>query len=169
MKKIMKWAGRSAWVLPLGLVISGCSSESSTSAVDENHGEKAPSTGGAKATAYSGAMLIAGGTYQLNPRICGIYKESEAYDIEVEGPGTAPDGEKLYFSLSSTGNAVRLDLGVDGRFESSDRILIGGQHVTEPFALDVVGGNLTIAKLVMVDGNGQKVDDHASLKIDCSN
>lgn len=169
MKKIMKWAGRSAWVLPLGLMISGCSSENGTSAVDENHGAKTSSAGGAKATAYSGAMQIAGGTYQLSPTICVIHKEGEVYDIEVEGQGTAPDGEKFYFGLSSTGNAVRLNLGVDGRFESSDRILTGGQHVTEPFALDVAGRNLTIAKLVMVDGNGQKVDDHASLKIDCSN
>lgn len=78
------------------------------------------------------------------------------------------DSEKIYFELSSTGNEMIVNLGVDTPFQSSDRRLRAGQYVTEAFTLDVSDQSLSIPRLVLGDERGERVDENASLRIDCN-
>ena len=48
------------------------------------------------------------GTYEFTTTVCRIFLEDNFEDIEIMGPGTAPDGENFYFELSSTGNSTGL-------------------------------------------------------------
>lgn len=122
----------------------------------------------APAAKHSGVLQTKQGAYHFAPTTCIFHKEDGVDDIEIAGPGTAPDGEKFYFELSSTGNEVAVKLGADSSYQSSDRKLVAGRHVTEAFALNVSGQSLSVPKLVLADRNGQKVDDNASLQIDCA-
>lgn len=161
-----KSRARRVLTLSLGLLaIAACTPETSTDGAAASADAAAPA---APATKHSGVLQTKQGAYRFTPTSCIFHKENGVYDIEIEGPGTAPDGEKFYFELTSTGNGVAVKLGVDGRYQSSDRKLIAGQHVTEAFTLDVSDKSLSIPKLVLADSNGQRVDDSASLRIDCN-
>lgn len=164
-----KSRGRRVLTLSLGLLaIAACSSETSTDGAAATADATAPTAPTASANKHSGVLQTKQGAYRFTPTSCTFHKEDGVYDIEIEGPGQAPDGEKFYFELTSTGNGVAVQLGVDGRFQSSDRKLIAGRHVTEAFTIDVSGQSLSIPKLVLADSNGRRVDDSASLRIDCN-
>lgn len=115
----------------------------------------------------AGVLETTAGSYGFTPQTCAIYQDEGAYDIEMGGPGTAPDGEVFYFEFSSTANALSVDLGVDSRFASAERVLQAGRHVSEEFTVQVEGEVLSIAGLVLVDENGQLIDEAASLRVDC--
>jgi hypothetical protein len=162
----MKSRGSRVLTLSLGLLaIAACSSETATDGAVASADATASTAPAAK---HSGVLETKQGAYRFTPTSCIFHKENGVYDIEIEGPGQAPDGEKIYFELTSTGNGVAVKLGVDGRYQSSDRKLVAGQHVTEAFTLDVSDQSLSIPKLVLADSNGQKVDDSASLRINCN-
>jgi hypothetical protein len=114
-----------------------------------------------------GVLKTSAGVYEFTPTTCAIYKEDGVDDIEIQGPGTAPDGEKFYFELSSTGNAITIELGVEAPFKTSDRQIRAGQYVSKAFTVDVSGLTISVPSLVLVDEKGQPVDINASLRIDC--
>lgn len=121
----------------------------------------------AEAGERTGILQTSAGAYEFTPSNCLVYDEGGVYDIEIQGPGTAPDGEKLFFSFSSTGNEMTVQLGVDEPFRSSDREFRAGQYVSEPFTVDVSDGAISVSGIVLVDQQRQTVDADASLRIDC--
>lgn len=151
--------------LPLSLLaLAACSPEQGA----EDAVVSAGPTSAANAGKHSGVLQTAKGAYRFTPASCLFHKEDGIDDIEIEGPGQAPDGEKFYFELSSTGNAMTIKLGVDRPFQTPERQLVAGRHVTEAFTLNVSPQSLSVPKLVLKDGNGEQVDDSASLQIDCN-
>ncbi len=115
-----------------------------------------------------GVLETSGGAYKFTPTLCAFHKEDGVDDVEIHGPGQAPDGEKFYFEFSSQGNEMIVKLGADGQFESPERRLVAGMHVSEAFDVNVSGKSLTVPRLVLKDGQGEQVDDNASLQIDCN-
>lgn len=127
-----------------------------------------PQTNAANITVESkGILETSTGSYVFTPSTCVIYNDDGVDDIEIQGPGTAPDGEKFFFEFTSTGNAVTINLGVDSRFTSSERKFQAGQHVSKKFTFDVSGSIISVSGLTLVDNQGQAVDAEASLRIDC--
>lgn len=151
--------------LPLSLLaLAACSPEQGA----EDPVVSAGPTPAANAGKHSGVLQTAKGAYRFTPSTCVFHKEDGVDDIEIEGPGQTPDGEKFYFEFSSTGNEMIVKLGVDTPFQSPERRLSAGQHVSEAFTLDVSSQSLSVPKLVLKDGNGEQVDDSASLQINCN-
>lgn len=120
------------------------------------------------AAAETGVLETSAGRYHFTPTTCAIYRQDGVDDIEIQGPGTAPDGEKFFFGLSSTANAITVGLGVDSPFASPERQLMAGQYVSQEFTIVASGQQLSVAALVLVDENRALVDDSATLHIDCS-
>lgn len=137
------------------MVLAGCSPEAATTPAAAAGSEPA------------GILSTSAGVYTFTPTVCGIYREDDFNDIEIGGQGQAPDGEKFYFELSSTGNAMTINLGAEGPFDSSERQLMAGQHVSKSFTVDVSGNVFSVTGLVLVDENFRPVDDNASLTITC--
>lgn len=65
-----------------GLILAGCSAEAENTAP------------GNSAAAMRGVLETSAGLYEFTPTTCAIYRQDGADDIEVQGPGTASDGEK---------------------------------------------------------------------------
>lgn len=127
--------------------------------------ERAPAEAASTRIAASGVIDTASGRYTFTPRVCAIHKEDGVDDIEISGPGTSPDGAKVFVDFSSTANELSIALGVDTPFSSPDRQLKAGQYVTEPMDIRVDGRTIHVANLTLRDG-----DDHllpGSLRIDC--
>jgi len=158
----LSWRGLT---LPLSLLaLAACSPEQGA----EDAVVSAGPTSAANTGKHSGVLQTAKGAYSFTPTSCIFHKEDGVDDIEIEGPGQTPDGEKFYFEFSSTGNEMIVKLGVDTPFQSPERRLSAGQYVTEAFILNVSPQSLSVPKLVLKDGNGEQVDDSASLQIDCN-
>ena len=115
-----------------------------------------------------GLLETSAGTYEFTPKTCAIYEDEGVFDIEIQGPGTAPDGEVFYFDFSSTGNEMGLALGVDAPFKSSDRKIQAGQFVSKLFEVEVSQKVISVRDLTLVDEQGQLVDSNATLRIDCN-
>ena len=107
------------------------------------------------------------GTYEFTTTVCGIFLEDNFEDIEIMGPGTAPNGENFYFQLSSTGNSMTISIGSEGPFDSSDRQLQAGQHVSEPFTVETSGEFISVPHITLVDEVGWRIIGDASLRINC--
>lgn len=138
------------------LMLVGCSAEA-----------EAPTAQTAPAAA-SGSMETTAGRYEFTPTTCAFYEQDGAYDIELRGPGTTPDGEKLFFELSSTANALTIGLGVDRPYASPERKIQAGRVVSQEFDIVVTGEKLSVKDLVLVNENGAPVGNGANLSIDCS-
>src|SRR5690606_12925738 len=136
------------------LMLTGCSAEA-----------EAPTSESA-AVAIS-ALETSAGRYEFTPTTCAIYSQDGFDDIEIQGPGTTPDGEKFFFELSSTANAMTIGLGVDGPFASPERRIQAGRVYSQEFTIVASGRQLSVAGLVLVDENGASIDDGATLTIDC--
>lgn len=115
-----------------------------------------------------GTLQTSAGAYEFTPRSCLIHIEDGVPDIEIQGPGIAPDGEKLYFDFSSTANEMSIELGVDTAFTSTDRVLKAGQFVSKAFTVEVSENIISVADVHLIDEQGALVDANASLRIDCS-
>jgi hypothetical protein len=139
-------------------ILMACSSESSTPAP----------TSRVTTEKSTGILQTSMGTYEFTPINCAIHRENGVDDIEIRGPGTAPDGERIHFDLSSTANEVAVGLGVDSPFSSPKRQLKAGKYSSQEFAIVLSGSAIIISKLVLVDGQGQSIDSNASLRIDCA-
>lgn len=137
------------------LMLTGCSAEA-----------EAPTSESSAAVATS-ALETSAGRYEFTPTTCGIHSQDSFDDIEVQGPGTAPDGEKFFFELSSTANAMTIGLGVDRPFASPERRIQAGRVYSQEFTIVASGRQLSATGLVLVDENGASIDDGATLTIDC--
>lgn len=115
-----------------------------------------------------GVLQTSTATYAFTPVTCVIYMEDGVPDIEVQGPGLAPDGESFYFDFSSTANEMTIELGVDEPYESMGRKLQAGQYVSTAFEVDVSDSIISVTGLDLVDGQSEPVDASASLRIDCN-
>jgi len=111
-----------------------------------------------------GTLHTVRGAYDFAPIACAIYKDGDFYDIEVHGPGTSPDGEKVYVEFSSTAEALDMSFGVDSVFASSDKKL----QSAGPLQISVDGSKIKVVKIKLVDQDRQVVDANATLSIDCS-
>lgn len=120
------------------------------------------------ASTSPGILETSTGLYEFTPTSCIIYIEDGVPDIEIQGPGTAPDGEDFYFDFSSTANEMTIVLGMDAPYVSSDRKLQAGQFVSNAFTVEASGDTVSVTGLNLVDEQGQPVDTNASLRIDCS-
>ncbi len=137
------------------LMLTGCSAEA-----------EAPTLESSAAVAIS-ALETSAGRYEFMPTTCGIYSQDGANDIEIQGPGSAPNGEKFFFELSSTANAMTIGLGVDSPFASPERRIQAGRVYSQEFTIVASGRQLSAAGLVLVDENGASIDNGATLTIDC--
>ncbi|MBB6261090.1 hypothetical protein FHS77_001638 [Paenochrobactrum gallinarii] len=138
------------------LMLAGCSAEA-----EAPPAESVPAAG-------SGILETSAGRYEFTPTTCAFYEQDGAYDIELRGPGTTPDGEKLFFELSSTANALTIGLGVDRPYASPERQLKAGRIYSQEFDIVVADEKLTINDLVLVNEDGAPVGDGATLSINCS-
>lgn len=127
-------------------------------------------SGGALAQAGTntptGVVQTQSGPYNFAPAVCAVHIEDGEPDIEISGPGTSPDGEKIFVDFSSTANELTIALGVDRRFSSSDRELKAGQYVTEKFDIEVSGSTIRVPGLVLADASGAR--QPGSLEIKCA-
>lgn len=114
------------------------------------------------ASKSSGVVETAAGRYTFAPTTCAIHREGDVMDIEIGGPGKAPDGEKIYVEFSSTADTLSVELGVDTPFASSERTLNARQFVSR---MNVSGKTIRVADLELVDHNGAR--QSGSLQIDC--
>ncbi|PWJ83741.1 hypothetical protein C7441_108135 [Pseudaminobacter salicylatoxidans] len=137
------------------LLLTGCSAEA-----------EAPTSKNSTGVAIS-VLETTTGRYEFTPTTCGIYSQDDFDDIEIQGPGTAPNGEKFFFQLSSTANAMTIGLGVDRPFASPERQIQAGRVYSQEFTIVTSGRQLSVAGLVLVDENGASIDDRATLTIDC--
>lgn len=119
------------------------------------------------AAAKTGVLETSAGRFEFTPTACIIYSQDGVDDIEIQGPGTAPDGEKFFFELSSSANAMTIGLGVDGPFASPERQLKAGGIGSQEFTILTSGRQLSVADLMLVDENGAPIDGRAALSIDC--
>lgn len=150
--------------LPLTVLASLCLVMTACGNGAENPQPEVPAT----AEKATGVLQTSLGDYRFTPTVCTLHKEDGFDDIEIHGPGTGPDGEEFYFELSSTGNHIVLQLGVNGPFASSERKLQAGQHLSEEFAVEVSGRKFSVPNVILVDENGQQIDTSAKLEVDCS-
>ena len=120
-------------------------------------------------TSYTGVLKTAQGDYTFEPTVCGVYQEDNFDDIEIHGPGTAPDGEAFFFELSSTAESLSLALGVNKPMTHSDRVIKAGRWSSESFVVAISEDRkqFSAKDIVLVDWNQNRIDGLASLEIDC--
>ena len=130
--------------------------------------ESAPAAAASHAVAATdhrtGVVETAAGRYRFTPSTCAIHDEDGVPDIEVGGPGTAPDGEPIHVGFSSTARALDIHLGVDTPFASPERSLradVGGGDMP----IEVTGRTIRVAELELVDDAGGRAA--GSLLIEC--
>ena len=126
----------------------------------------------AVASASAAAVLSTGaGDYRFTPQTCAVTQEGGAHDIEIEGPGTTPDGEPFWLSFSSTGDELELALGVDQRFANSERSLKAGGHISSPLAVQVEGKRVRVSgiELLRIEERRESVPvpGPVALDVDC--
>lgn len=143
------------------LALYGCNA-----ATEPPAAKTAPAASRAVATSsYSGIVDTAKGRYTFTPTTCVMYQDGDVLDIEVGGPGTAPDGEKIFVGFSSTANELSIGLGVDTAFASSDRTMKAGEFVSKKMRLEVAGKTIRVSELDLVDQSGNH--QTGSLEINC--
>ena len=140
--------------------------------VEGNPAPAATPTGAAPASAPAGGLLSTGaGDYRFTPQTCAVTREGGEHDIEIEGPGTTPDGEPFWLSFSSTGDELALALGVDKRFASSERSLKAGGHISSPLAVQVEGKRVRVSgiELLRIEERRESVPvpGPVALDVDC--
>ena len=151
---------------PLAVALTSCLAVLSA-CKDDSVAITTPQTYGAN---YSGLLKTSLGNFELKPTTCGLFREGDFDDIEIQGPGVAPDGEVLFFHLSSTGEELSVHLGVDSAMAHSDRTLKAGRWHSEPFTIQTSGNGrqFTVPDIALVDSDQKRIEGLASLEIDCS-
>lgn len=115
--------------------------------------------------ANTGVIETSAGRYVFTPNGCRAHDVDGFPDLEASGPGTAPDGEKIFVELSTVGNRVVIELGVDRPMQSSDRRLQAGEGVTDKLDIQVSDNAVRIASLTLLDDDGKRIT--GSLQMDC--
>jgi hypothetical protein len=155
-------------LVPLAFLLFGCGDDGDAApatvpAAVTDAGDESPA-----APAEDGADLAGGGTglvvtdegdYSFAATTCVQYED----EIEVGGPGTAPDGTPVFVTMSAgEGYAnLRIDLGVDDEFTSSDDILISGDLEHD------ASGSVITGSASLRDGSGGPDSVDATFEIDC--
>lgn len=147
---------------------AGLSGPVGAMSVRAEHGAEPAADAPAAIPGETGILQTAAGIYEFKATSCAVYAADDDHDIEIRGPGTAPDGGVFYFELTSTGNAIVLELGVDKPFESMDQQIKAGQFYSKPFTITVEDRLITVTDLALVDGNGAALDPDARLQINCA-
>ncbi len=124
-------------------------------------------TGTTAMAAQPGVLETPNGRYEFSLRSCAIYLDDGKYDIELQGPGIAPDGEKIFIEYSSTAEAISVKLGVDQPYKSTDRTIKAGNYVTEAMKLTVTDNIIEIHDIVLMDENDKIIDGTGTLTVDC--
>lgn len=138
------------------VTLTGCEGDTTASAASDT-----------QTSNRSGVLKTSLGNYKFTPTLCVLHREDDVDDIEIQGPGVAPDGEVFYFELSSTGEEMSVNLGVDSVFSTAERRLAAGRWISEAFTIQTSGKTFTVSDLILVDGDGARIDGAASLEIDC--
>jgi len=103
------------------------------------------------------------GVYRFEPATCTIYEG----ELEIAGPGTAPDGTPVHVDLSAgDGYAnLRIDIGTNDPFVSSDEILTTVELIDD---LDYqVSGSTITGTASLADGTGTATRVQATVDVDC--
>lgn len=150
---------------PLAIVLAGCLAL--LGACKDN--DSTAAAAGSNASNYSGVLKTSLGDYVIKPSTCAFSREGDFDDIEIMGPGVAPDGEVFFFQFSSTGEELSVGLGVDNFMAHSDRSLKAGRWLSEPFTVQMSenGRQFTVSNIALVDANQKRIEGRASLEIDC--
>lgn len=154
-------------LVPLAFLIFGCGDDgdaapvTETPAVADAEDESAVPAGDDAGAADGGSGVVATdeGDYSFAPTTCVVYEG----EVEVGGPGTAPDGTPVFVTMSAgEGYAnLRIDIGVDDEFSSSDDILISGD-------LDLdLSGSIISGSASLRDGSGGPDSVDVTFEVDC--
>lgn len=115
-----------------------------------------------------GFVTTSAGSYVFAPTVCAVVVEDGIDDVEIAGAGTAPDGQRVYVTFTSTGNELQIGLGVDQAFATANHTLTGGQYVTQPFAVTVAGKLVRASGIVLANEQGVTVESDAGFEVDCN-
>ncbi|MHA6692907.1 hypothetical protein [Devosia sp. A449] len=108
-----------------------------------------------------GILATESGRYIFGPDTCAMWVEDGLHDIEIQGPGTDPDGRLFFFELSSTGRHLSVGFDIASVFDSPDE-----QLIADGFDVEVSGTAITVRDLVLRDQDGNLVGA-GMLAIDC--
>lgn len=150
------------------LFFAGCKDDQATASETLEVSDAMVVSDTIEASERDGILQTSMGTYKFTPGVCAIHLEDGFYDIEVQGPGTAPDGEVFFFELSSTAAEISISLGVDTAFAHSERTLNAGQYHSRPFSIQVSGSIITVSDLVITDEDGAEIEGPTTLEINCA-
>lgn len=153
--------------VPLAIALAGCIAVLGACA-DDGGATSAPKS---HESTRSGVLETSLGNYEFKPSTCALFREGDFEDIEIQGPGVAPDGEVFFFELSSTAEELSIHLGVDRAMAHSERTLKAGRWSSEPFAIQASenGNRFTASDIVLVDADLKRIAGLASLEIVCGN
>ena len=141
------------WIHPLAAVVMLSLSACNAAPPDVNSSARSSVAAANKSV---GVVETADGRYAFTATSCAIHFEDDEWDIEIAGPGIAPDGEMVFVQFSSTGDVLTIELGVDTASASSDRILTAGEFNTNGMQVEVSGRNVRVADLELVDEHGKR-------------
>lgn len=116
----------------------------------------------------TGVLITPAGLYQFTATACSVGVYDGQVEAEVYGPGTAPDGEIMFFTFSAVANALSIELGKDKMVGATERELVAGQHHTEPFVTEVTGLTVEVRDLVLATQDQTRLDGTAALLINCA-
>jgi hypothetical protein len=124
---------------------------------DEGAGDD-QSGAAAESGTRSGRVETDAGTYDFEPTTCAMEDDG----AEMNGPGSDPDGGPVYVDIGvGEGFAnLRIDVGTDQQFESSDDIING-----DDFEYTLSGSSLS-GTASLSDGNMQPLGE-ATVEVDC--
>jgi hypothetical protein len=107
----------------------------------------------------TGLVATADGNYAFAPSTCVIFGD----EVEVGGPGTAPDGGPVFISMDAgEGYAnLRIDLGTDDEFTSGSEFMISGDLT---FALS---GSTVSGSAALRNGAGGPDSTEVTFEVDC--
>ena len=168
-RTVRRRTGYAAGGLVAVMVLSACGAESDPTSVEEptaTH-ENSDDTGGADGTdgtteaaqlAPRGTVAVGDRSFTFDPRTCWVRPD----DSEINGPGREEGGDVVHVDLSGDGpgeGAVRIDLGTDQPFESSERTITADRYVSEPLAFTIDGLSVTASGLFLDEHGGAALDE----------
>ncbi len=140
-----------AAALAFAVLLSGCGGGS---AGERPVAADRAGDGAAGESGVEGTLTVDGRTFTFTTDMCMTSGE----DTLVSGPGKDGDGVPVYVSLdatSSTQGEVRVDLGTDKKFSSSDESLQAGDSFSD-ISIDAADGNVRVSG-DFIDQTGTKI------------
>lgn len=116
----------------------------------------------------TGVLITPAGLYKFTATACSAGVYDGEVEVEVYGPGTAPDGEIMFLSFSALANTLTIKLGKDKMLGATERELVAGQHHTERFDTEVTGLTVEVRDIILATQDQERVAGTANLLINCS-